>query len=122
MYLIVIGWIYVVLMMSVAEATNSNGTLLGAFVTFLLYGAGPVTLVVYLMGAPARSKAIKKHEAEARKLQAAQQRSTGQAEPDRNGADASIQPDAGGHAPGSTETIADTITADPGVAPMRKEP
>ena len=34
MYLIVIAWIYVVLMMSVAEATNSNGTVLGAVITF----------------------------------------------------------------------------------------
>jgi hypothetical protein len=63
MYLIVIAWIYVVLMMSVAEATNSNGTVLGALVTFVLYGLGPVALVVYLMGAPARSKAIKKRAA-----------------------------------------------------------
>ena len=64
MYLIVIAWIYVVLMMSIAEATNTTGTLLGAIVTFVLYGVVPVTLVVYLMGAPARSKAIKKRQAE----------------------------------------------------------
>ena len=38
MYLVVIAWIYVVLLMSVAEATNTNGTVLGAVVTFLLYG------------------------------------------------------------------------------------
>lgn len=65
MYLVVIAWIYVVLMMSIAEATNSTGSLLGAIVTFLLYGVGPAALVVYLMGAPARSKAIKKRNAEA---------------------------------------------------------
>ena len=29
MYLIVIGWLYVALMMAVAEASNSTGTLLG---------------------------------------------------------------------------------------------
>jgi hypothetical protein len=63
MYLIVIAWIYVVLMMSVAEATNSTGTVLGAVMTFVLYGVGPVALVVYLMGAPARSKALKKRAA-----------------------------------------------------------
>lgn len=63
MYLIVIAWIYVVLMMSVAEATNTTGTVLGAIVTFVLYGVVPVTLVVYLMGAPARGKAIKKRQA-----------------------------------------------------------
>jgi len=68
MYLVVIAWIYVVLMMSVAEATNSNGTILGALVTFVLYGLGPVALVVYLMGAPARSKALKKR-AEQERLQ-----------------------------------------------------
>lgn len=66
MYLVVIAWIYVVLMMSVAEATNTNGTLLGAVVTFFLYGAGPAALVAYLMGTPARKKAIKKREAEER--------------------------------------------------------
>jgi hypothetical protein len=66
MYLVVIAWIYVVLMMSVAEATNTNGTLLGAVVTFFLYGVGPAALVAYLMGTPARKKAIKKREAEER--------------------------------------------------------
>ncbi len=66
MYLIVIAWIYVVLMMSVAEATNTTGTLLGALVTFVLYGVGPASLVVYLMGAPARNKAVKKRQAEER--------------------------------------------------------
>lgn len=64
MYLIVIAWIYVVLMMSVAEATASTGTLLGALITFVLYGLAPVALVVYLMSAPARNKAIKKRHAQ----------------------------------------------------------
>ena len=73
MYLVVIGWIYVVLMMSVAEATNTNGTVLGAVVTFFLYGVGPAALVAYLMGTPARKKKIKKREAEERAaLEAAQ--------------------------------------------------
>lgn len=64
MYLVVIAWIYVVLMMSVAEATNTTGTVLGAIVTFVLYGLLPVALVVYLMGSPARNRAIKKRNAE----------------------------------------------------------
>lgn len=112
MYLIVIAWMYVVLMMSVAEATNSNGTVFGALLTFLLYGLGPVTLVVYLMRAPARSKAIKKREAEARAQQAA---SAGQ---DPGAASLSVEPDAGGHAPGGAEAI----SGDAGIAPVRKEP
>jgi hypothetical protein len=65
MYLVVIAWIYVVLMMSVAEATNSTGTVLGAIITFLMYGVAPVALVVYLMRTPSRRKAIKAREAEA---------------------------------------------------------
>lgn len=69
MYLVVIAWMYVVLMMSVAEATNTTGTLLGAVVTFFLYGVGPAALVMYLMGTPARRKAIKRRETEELKTQ-----------------------------------------------------
>ncbi len=92
MYLIVIAWMYVVLMMSVAEATHPTGTLLGALVTFVLYGVGPVALVVYLLGAPARRKAIKKREAA------------------EHAAALAAQPDAGSHA--SADTIA-TIREEP---------
>ena len=61
-HLIVIGWLYVVVMMAVAEATASNGTVLGAIFTFLLYGLAPVALVVYLLGAPGRRKAVRERE------------------------------------------------------------
>ena len=63
MYIVPIAWLYVALMMAVAEATNSNGTVLGAIITFVLYGLGPVALVVYLMRTPARRRAIKAREA-----------------------------------------------------------
>ena len=56
MYLVIIGWIYVVLMMSVAEATSTTGTVTGAVFTFVLYGAAPVSLVVYLLGRPGRKR------------------------------------------------------------------
>ena len=115
MYLIVIAWIYVVLMMSVAEATNSNGTLLGALVTFVLYGAGPVALVIYLMGAPARSKAIKQRNA---MTLAALRAQTGSSDPDTGLASPSFKPDAGGHASGGAEAI----SGNGGIAPVRKEP
>jgi hypothetical protein len=88
MYIIPIAWIYVALMMSVAEATNTNGTVLGAVFTFLLYGVMPVGLIIYFMGTPGRKRAIRAREAQE---QAALQAS---------------QPDAGGHS-----------TADP-VAPV----
>ncbi|PNG56114.1 MULTISPECIES: hypothetical protein [unclassified Variovorax] len=84
MHLVVIAWLYVALMMAVAEATNTTGTVLGAVFTFLLYGLAPVALVVYLMGAPARRKAIRAREAAEREaaMQAA--------------APPSVAPDAGG--------------------------
>lgn len=97
MYLVVIAWLYVVLMMSVVEATSTDGSLFGAIVTFLLYGVLPLSLVVYLMLAPQRRKGIREREAAQHTAQAA-----------------SVFPDAGGHAPGAAQ-------AD-GVAPVGKEP
>jgi hypothetical protein len=64
MYLVAIAWIYVVLMMTAVEATSKNGTLLGALVTLVLYGVLPVSLVMYLMGAPLRSRRRKALEAQ----------------------------------------------------------
>lgn len=79
MYLVPIAWLYVTLMMAIAEATNSNGTVFGAIVTFVLYGALPVTLVVYLMGTPGRRKAIRAREA------ASSTTSAGTGDPDTGG-------------------------------------
>ncbi len=102
MYLIAIGWLYVALMMAVAEASNTNGSVLGGVFTFLLYGLAPTALVMYLLGTPARKRAIKEREA----AQAAQE-----AQEAREAAAAgSGEPDAGGQA------------AADAVAPMRKEP
>ena len=113
MYLVVIAWMYVVLMMSAAEAASSNGTILGALVTLFLYGVGPVLLVVYLMGAPARNKAIKRREAQARASHLESSRAA--ASPASASA---VQPDAGSHASSGGETIA----GEAGIAPVRKEP
>ena len=63
MYLVLIAWIYVALMMAIAEATSPVGTLLGAAFTFLLYGVLPMSVVGYIMGTPARRRAIKAKEA-----------------------------------------------------------
>lgn len=97
MYIIPIAWLYVALMMSVAEATNSNGTVLGALITFVLYGALPIALMVYFMATPARKRRIRAQEAA--ELQAAQASHH-----------ALLQPDA--------SSLAATDT----VAPVRKEP
>ena len=92
MHLVIIAWLYVALMMAVAEATNATGTVLGAIFTFLLYGLLPIGLVVYIMGTPARRRANRAREAAAR------------------AAAASVAPDEGGEAPADS------------VAPVRKEP
>jgi len=114
--LIVIGWLYVVVMMAVAEATNTNGTLLGAIVTFLMYGLGPVALLVYLLGAPGRRKAIRAREMaerEAARIAAAAaqaQEAEGAVDaPAAGGPAGSGSPDAGGEAPAVA------------VTPVRKE-
>ena len=62
MYIVPIAWLYVAVLMAVAEATNTTGTVLGGIITFLLYGLLPVVLLVYVMGAPARKRAIKAQE------------------------------------------------------------
>ena len=62
MYLVAIAWMYVALMMAIAEATHANGSLLGAIITFLLYGVGPLALVMYLMGTPHRRRARQRKE------------------------------------------------------------
>ncbi|QJW85835.1 hypothetical protein HK414_16675 [Ramlibacter terrae] len=53
-------------MMAVAEADHSRGSVLGAIITFVLYGVGPVALLIYLMGRPARRAARQAREAAAR--------------------------------------------------------
>jgi hypothetical protein len=64
MYLIVIAWLYVALMMAIAEATSAIGTVTGAFFTFVLYGVAPVALVVYVLDTPRRKRVIKAREAD----------------------------------------------------------
>lgn len=83
MYLIVIAWLYVTLLMSLAEAFSSQGTVLGAIVTFLLYGLLPMSLVVYLGGTPLRRKETRRQEMQGATREEA--------------AASPVQPDASGH-------------------------
>ena len=85
MLLIAVAWLYVVLMVAVVEATSSNGTVLGALFTVLLYGVLPLGIVGYLFFSPARRRARR----------AAQERSA-EAVP--------VDPDRGGHAAGDPLT------------------
>jgi hypothetical protein len=94
MYLVAIAWLYVVVLMAFAEGMSTGGSWVGAAFTFLLYGALPLGISLYLLGTPARRSARRRAE-----LASAQALA-------RAGAD----PDGGGHAAG-----------DP-VAPIGKEP
>lgn len=96
MYLVAIGWMFVVVLMSAAEAMSPVGSVLGATFTLLLYGVLPLSLVLYVMATPARRRARRAAESEA-----------ASAHPS---AHPSAQPDGSGHAAGDA------------VAPERKEP
>jgi NADH:ubiquinone oxidoreductase subunit 6 (subunit J) len=98
MYLVAIAWMYVVVMMSIAEATSSQGTVLGAVFTLLLYGVLPLSIVLYLLGTPSRRRARRQAEA------------ADAANAATAIADNSAQPDGSGHPAGDA------------VAPERKEP
>jgi len=78
MHVVAIAWVYVVVMMALVEALSSNGSVLGALFTLLLYGVLPLGIVLYVMGTPMRRKA--RDTAEQLKASA-------------------VQPDGGGHAP-----------------------
>jgi membrane protein implicated in regulation of membrane protease activity len=97
MYLIAIAWIYVVVMMALAEALSAQGTVLGALFTLLLYGVLPLSIVMYLLGTPMRRRARQAAEAQA------------DAESLQQNAGSGTQPHGSGQAPGDT------------VAPERKE-
>jgi Na+-transporting methylmalonyl-CoA/oxaloacetate decarboxylase gamma subunit len=98
MYLVAIAWLYVALMMAVAEAMHPGGTVLGAIFTLLMYGIGPVALVLYLLGTPMRAKARRR----------AEQASVHSA--DKAPSTVVAQPDEAGHAAGDA------------VATVREEP
>lgn len=103
--LLAIAWIYVVAMMAIAEATSPVGSLLGACVTFVLYGVLPLGIALYLASTPARRR---------RRASATATDGTGSAtatDPATAPRSAPpVDPDAGGHAAGDA------------VAPVREEP
>ena len=96
--LIAIAWMYVVLMMSLAEGMSPQGTVVGAVITLGLYGLLPLSILVYILATPMR-----------RKLREAQQ-----AQAERQAPEASAEaPDAGSQAPAVAQATA--------VAPVREE-
>jgi hypothetical protein len=112
LYLVAIGWMFVVLLMSAAEALAANGSLLGALITFVLYGLLPLALVLYLVGTPARRKALRAAETSGQRRAAPEwpEHPPGGREQSELGAHTSAaQPDGASHAAGDA------------VAPKREE-
>ena len=105
MYLIVIAWTYVTLMMAVAEAASPQGSVLGAVITFVLYGLLPMGILVYILGTPGRKRKIKAREAAEQAAYDAEQAAA---------MAASAAPDAGGEAPAAAQGST--------ALPVRKEP
>lgn len=117
MYLVVIGWLYVTVMMAVAEVASPQGSLLGAAVTFIFYGLVPVAIVAYILGTPARKRALREREqSEAEAYQAkAHEATAGQASPTPGLPGSTPEPHAGGEAPAAG---AEPLHR----GPVRKEP
>ena len=109
MWIVAIAWMYVAVMMAVAEAFSPQGSVLGAVFTLLLYGIAPLALVMYLLATPARRRA--QRAAEHAEWQAAQaaQTETAQAETAQTAA-SGPDPDAG------------SLPAGDAIAPKREEP
>ena len=101
MYLVVSAWLYVTVLMAVAEATSPTGSVLGAIVTFALYGLLPMSILVYILGTPGRKRKIHAREMQERAAAA------------QAGASALAEPDAGGHAP--------SAAAGPAIPSVREE-
>ena len=64
MLIVLIGWAYVVVMMAAVEASGPNGSLLGAFVTLLLWGVLPLSIVMYIGGTRSRARMRSQREAQ----------------------------------------------------------
>jgi predicted membrane channel-forming protein YqfA (hemolysin III family) len=77
LYLVAFGWMYVVLMVAVAELASPQGHWLGALFTLFGWGVLPLGLVLYVLGTPARRRARRAAEAAAD--------ASGAAQPDRSG-------------------------------------
>jgi mannose/fructose/N-acetylgalactosamine-specific phosphotransferase system component IID len=80
MWIVAIAWMYVAVMMALAEATSPQGSILGALITFVFYGVAPLALVMYLLGTPGRRKARLAAQAQEQEQEQAQQDKSAQAD------------------------------------------
>ena len=57
LYLVALAWMYVVLMVALAEAFSPQGTVVGAVFTVVGWGVIPLSVVLYILATPARRRA-----------------------------------------------------------------
>lgn len=62
MWIVAVAWMYVAVMMAVAQATSPDGSLGGALGILVFYGLLPVSLVMYVLFTPHRKRARKARE------------------------------------------------------------
>ena len=65
LYVVALAWMYVVLMVALAEAFSPQGTVLGALFTVLGWGVIPLSVVLYILATPSRRAAHRAKEAAA---------------------------------------------------------
>ena len=80
MYVLGIAWLYVVVLMALAEGVSNHGSWLGAGITLTFYGLLPLGIVLYLVGTPSRRAARQARQAAS--------------------AASGVESDGGGHEPG----------------------
>ena len=107
LYLVALAWMYVVLMVAVAEVSSPQGTAVGALFTVLGWGVIPLSVVLYILATPSRRAARRAEESRASAERHIDARE------DSRGAQANVtsgtNPDGSGHPAGDA------------VAPERKE-
>jgi predicted membrane channel-forming protein YqfA (hemolysin III family) len=62
LHLVALAWMYVVLMVALAEAFSPQGTALGAVFTVVGWGVIPLSIVLYILATPSRRAARKARE------------------------------------------------------------
>jgi hypothetical protein len=62
LFLVALAWMYVVLLVALAEAFSPQGTVLGALFTVIGWGVIPLSLVLYILATPSRRRARRAEE------------------------------------------------------------
>jgi uncharacterized membrane protein YccF (DUF307 family) len=62
LYLVALAWMYVVLMVALAEVFSPQGSVVGALFTVIGWGVLPLSVVLYILATPSRRAARRAKE------------------------------------------------------------